>query len=75
MHPNARKGFSTESVNSLGAHFLDGTGKFYFDLSDTFEDKAKQLEAKGMLGFAATVRHISESFRKDGEDEKHENSY
>lgn len=75
VHPNARKGFSTESVNSLGAHFLDGTGKFYFDLSDTFEDRAKQLEAKGMLGFAATVRHISESFRKDGEDEKHENSY
>ena len=74
-HPKARRAFSIESVNSLGAHSIDGTGKYYFELSDNYAKKARQLEEKGMLSFAATIRHISESFRKDGEDEKRENSH
>lgn len=66
---NALRGFATESVNSLGAMTVDGTGKTQFSLAEEYESKAKELEGIGLLDFAATVREISSGFVREGKDE------
>lgn len=66
---NVLRGFATESVNSLGAITVDGTGKTQFSLAEDYESKAKELEGIGLLDFAATVRQISSDFIREGKDE------
>lgn len=62
-----RRGFSTGVRNARGVHWVDPTGKPEYELSSQYEEKAESIENAGYQRFAATLRGISEDYRKEAE--------
>lgn len=65
----ALRGYSVESVNSRGCFNVDNTGKAHFEIADSYETKAKELEKMGLIQFAVTARQIASDFTRHGKDD------
>ena len=57
-----RRGFSTEAINSRGAHFSDPTGESEKEIANTWIMKANELEKNGFYNFAQTARDIAKDY-------------
>lgn len=68
----ARHGYDMESINSRGAHWVDPTGKPEDDIADSYEDKARQAEARGYANLAILMRDISTTYRREAEENRRE---
>jgi hypothetical protein len=62
-----RKGFHTGIHNSRGAHFVDPTGKPELELAEQYRQKAEQVENAGYQRFAATLRSLSETYKREAQ--------
>ncbi len=62
-----RDGFHTGIYNSLGARFVDPTGKPELELAEQYRQKAEQVENAGYQRFAVTLRSLSESYERDAQ--------
>lgn len=65
-------GYSEESINSRGVHYVDPTGKPEDDLADAYTDKAEAAEANGYMRFATTLRKIARMYRAEAEENRRE---
>ena len=64
---NMRRGFSTGTYNSRGAHFVDPTGKPEIDLSKQYHSKAESVENEGFQRFAVTLRGLADGYQREAE--------
>ncbi len=58
-------GYSTESFNSRGVHFVDPTGAPEFALEQQYRDRANAVDAFGMFRFAKILRQIADSYHAE----------
>lgn len=57
-----RRGFSSEAINSRGAHFVDPTGDTEINIAESWNQKADELEKNGLYNFAQTAREIAKTY-------------
>lgn len=62
-----RDGFRTALYNKRGAHWVDPTGAGELDLANEYHDKANSLEEVGYHRFAASMRDMAESYKREAE--------
>jgi hypothetical protein len=62
-----RTGFSIKTFNSRGVYSVDPTGAPEEALALKFASRAQALEDLGFTRFGATLRDLSESYKKDAE--------
>jgi len=62
-----RRGFSTGTYNSRGAHFVDPTGKPEKELAEQFRRKAEDVEDAGFHRFAVTLRDVADSYEREAQ--------
>ena len=60
-----RQGYYLAVLNSRGAHFVDFSGKEDFDLSKRYTEKADDVENKGFINFAETLRCLANNYVKE----------
>lgn len=62
-----RRGYSTGTFNSRGAHFIDPTGKPEKTLAEQFHQKADSVENEGYRRFSVTLKGIAEDYERQAE--------
>lgn len=62
-----RNGFSTEILNSRGAHWVDPTGKTERELALKYRQQAEVTENAGYQRFATALRRIADSYNREVE--------
>ncbi len=62
-----RNGYRTAIFNSRGAYTVDPSGKPELELSVKYEKQANEVEDKGYHRFAATLRLLVDSYKRDAE--------
>lgn len=62
-----RSGFRTEVFNSRRVHWVDPTGKPELELAAQWREKADAVENAGFARFAATLKDLAESYKRDAE--------
>jgi len=60
-----REGFCLELYNSRGVHWLDPSGKPELDLAAGYQSKADAAENAGYPRFAASLKKLAESYRRE----------
>ena len=60
-----RNGYRTGVYNSRGAHWVDPTGKPELELSAKYVKLASDVENAGFHRFAATLRGLADSYKKE----------
>lgn len=60
-----RRGYYLAVFNSRGAHFVDFSGKEDFELSKRYSEKADDVENKGYINFAETLRGLAYNYEKE----------
>lgn len=66
----ARHGYSMESINSRGVHWVDPTGKPEEDIANSYDNKACQAEERGYANLATLMRDISAIYLKEAEENR-----
>lgn len=66
----ARHGYDMESINSRGVHWVDPTGKPEDDIANSYEDRARQAEARGYANLATLMMDISATYRREAEENR-----
>jgi hypothetical protein len=69
-----RRGFTTGLFNLRGVHGYS-SGKEEMELATTFHDYAEKFEHAGFINIAATLRSLSESYKRQAEQEAKRNPY
>ncbi|PLX91479.1 MAG: hypothetical protein C0621_11010 [Desulfuromonas sp.] len=62
-----RRGFTTGTHNSRGAHVVDPTGSPERELASKYRKKAEDVENAGFHRFAVTLRIIAEGYDRDAD--------
>lgn len=57
-----RRGFSTEAINSRGAHFYDPSGESEKEIASSWNRRAEELEEIGLYNFAQTAKDIANTY-------------
>lgn len=62
-----RSGFRTALFNSRGVHFVDASGAPERHLAEQYHQQAEDIENAGYHRLAATLRALSEQYRRDAD--------
>ena len=62
-----RDSFWIGIVNSRGVHTIDPTGKPERELAEEYKQKAEEVENKGYLHFAVTLRKLADGYEREAE--------
>ncbi len=60
-----RRGYGLEALNSRGVHYVDPTGKPEYQLSEFWGKRASDIENKGYIRFAYTLKEIAHSYENE----------
>jgi hypothetical protein len=62
-----RVGFSTQLLNSRGAHWVDPTGRPEKELAAKYRDQADRIESAGYHRLADTLRVLADTYEREAE--------
>jgi hypothetical protein len=60
-----RRGYGLEALNSRGVYYVDPTGKPEYQLSEFWGNRASDIENKGYIRFASTLKEIAHSYENE----------